>query len=165
MIVRLPLRSPVSPELPPEQAAPEPVAAEGQAAALAPTLNGLCILAVDDDVDNLGLTQWILENAGAEVVTLTSARDAIAALKAAPDRFDLLLADIGMPIEDGLTLMRQVRALDAAAGGQIPAVAITAYVSERKQQEAIAAGFQQYLAKPINSDQLIQMVANLARLR
>jgi two-component system CheB/CheR fusion protein len=127
-----------------------------------PVLEGVCILMVDDEVDNLDLLKYILEDAGADVVPLTSARDAIAALRAAPERYDVLLADIGMPDEDGVDLIRQVRALDAAAGGQIPAAAITAYVSEQEQQLAIDAGFQKHLAKPINPDQLTRMVTNLA---
>lgn len=136
----------------------QPLEAVGQAVA---ELEGVCILVVDDDVDNLDLLKYILAVAGADVVPLTSARDAIAALRAAPERYDVLLADIGMPDEDGIDLIRQVRALDATAGGQIPAAAITAYVSEQEQQLAIDAGFQQYLAKPINPAQIVSTVATL----
>ena len=137
----------------------QPLEAVGQAVA---ELEGVCILVVDDDVDNLDLLKYILAVAGADVVPSTSARDAIAALRAAPERYDVLLADIGMPDEDGIDLIRQVRALDATAGGQIPAAAITAYVSEQEQQLAIDAGFQQYLAKPINPAQIVSTVATLA---
>jgi two-component system, chemotaxis family, CheB/CheR fusion protein len=66
-----------------------------------------------------------------------------------------------MPEEDGFALIRQVRSLDPQAGGQIPAAAITAYVSDRERQLAIDAGFQVHLAKPVYPDRLIQMVANL----
>ena len=66
-----------------------------------------------------------------------------------------------MPDEDGLALIGRVRALAIEAGGQIPAAAITAYASEREQQQAIDAGFQVHLAKPFYAEQLIQMVANL----
>jgi two-component system CheB/CheR fusion protein len=89
-------------------------------------------------------------------------REAIATLTSEPSRYDVLLADIGMPGEDGFSLIQQVRALDAATGGQIPAAAITAYVSEREQQQAFDAGFQMHMAKPINPTQLIQMVASLS---
>ncbi|MEP0803636.1 response regulator [Funiculus sociatus GB2-A5] len=105
--------------------------------------------------------RWTLEDVGAEVVMVASVREAIAALMASPSRYDVLLADIGMPDEDGLSLIRQVRALDAEAGGQIPAVAITAYVSDRERQLAIDAGFQMHLAKPVDLTQLIRVVANL----
>ena len=79
------------------------------------TLEGLCILAVDDETDSRDLIKWMLEDFGAEVVVVTSAREAIAALTESPDRYNLLLADIGMPEEDGYSLIRQVRALDSSA--------------------------------------------------
>jgi two-component system, chemotaxis family, CheB/CheR fusion protein len=125
------------------------------------SLTGLRILVVDDELDILDLIKYILENAGAAVTIAASAKAAIAALAASQGAYDALLADIGMPEEDGFALIRQVRALDPQAGGQIPAAAITAYVSDRERQRAIDAGFQVHLAKPVYPDQLIQMVANL----
>jgi two-component system CheB/CheR fusion protein len=125
------------------------------------TLEGLCILAVDDQLDSRDLIKWMLEEFGAEVVVVTSVREAIAALTESPGRYDLLLADIGMPEEDGYSLIRQVRELEAEAGGQIPAAAISAYVTEQEQQRAIDAGFQMHLAKPIELTQLVLMVAKL----
>jgi two-component system, chemotaxis family, CheB/CheR fusion protein len=106
--------------------------------------------------------RWMLENMGAEVVAVASARAAIAVLTASPDRFSVLLANIALPDEDGLALMRQVRALSPEAGGQIPAAAITAYASDREQQQAIAAGFQRHIVKPIDMNQFVTMVADLA---
>lgn len=126
------------------------------------TLEGLCILAVDDQVDSRDLIRWMLEDFGAEVVIVTSAREAIAALTESPSKYDVLLADIGMPDEDGISLIRQVRALEAEAGGQIPAAAITAYATEQERQKAIDAGFQMHLAKPIQLTQLVLMIANLS---
>ncbi|WP_310430199.1 PAS domain-containing protein, partial [Chamaesiphon sp. VAR_48_metabat_135_sub] len=125
------------------------------------SLAGLQILAVDDEPDILDLMKYVLETAGAEVTITSSTKAAIAALRASEGKYDALLADIGMPEEDGLELIRQVRALAAEIGGQIPAAAITAYVSDRERQRAIDAGFQVHLAKPIYPAQLIQMVANL----
>ena len=125
-------------------------------------LKGLCILAVDDQADSRDLIKWMLEDFGAEVVVVTSAREAIAALTESPSRYDVLLADIGMPDEDGIFLIRQVRALDASAGGQIRAAAITAYVTEQERQRAIDAGFQMHLAKPIDITELVLMIANLS---
>jgi two-component system, chemotaxis family, CheB/CheR fusion protein len=125
------------------------------------SLTGLSLLAVDDEMNILELMKYILEDAGASVTIVTSARDAMAALVASPGKYDALLADIGMPEEDGLMLIRQVRALAAEVGGQIPAVAITAYVSDRDRQLALDAGFQMHLAKPAAPEQLIQMVRNL----
>jgi two-component system, chemotaxis family, CheB/CheR fusion protein len=125
------------------------------------SLAGLQLLVVDDEPDILDLMKYILENAGAEVTTTSSVKEAIAALRASEGKYDGLLADIGMPQEDGFALIQQVRALPTEMGGQIPAAAITAYVSNRERQCAIDAGFQVHLAKPIYPTQLIQMVANL----
>ncbi|MEP1080129.1 ATP-binding protein [Leptolyngbya sp. PL-A3] len=159
--VRLPLRSTA-----PESTSPsylEPTAEELSEVVNqeVPSLTGLRILVVDDEVDSLDLMRYILEAVGADVVTVTSVREAIDALTESPDQYDVLLADIGMPDEDGLSLIRQVRAFDTEVGRQIPAAAITAYVSDRERQQAIEAGFQIHMAKPIDSTQLIWMVANL----
>jgi two-component system, chemotaxis family, CheB/CheR fusion protein len=134
-----------------------------------PLLEGLHILAVDDEPHILDLVKYILEDAGAAVTTVTSTRDALSSLVTSGVKYDALLTDIGMPDEDGLALIGQVRALAVEAGGQIPAAAITAYSSDREQQQAITsrrgyandAGFQAHLAKPFYAEQLIQMVANL----
>ena len=129
-----------------------------------PTISALArlqLLVVDDEIDILNLIKYILENAGATVTIVSSVREAMAALRESQGKYDVLLADIGMPEEDGFALIRQVRGLAAEIGGQIPAVAITAYVSDRERQLAIEAGFQVHLAKPIDPAQLIQVVANL----
>ena len=125
------------------------------------SLAGLQILAVDDEPDILDLIKYVLETAGADVTITSSTTAAIDALRGSEGKYAALLADIGMPEQDGFELIRQVRALAAEIGGQIPAAAITAYVSDRERQRAIQAGFQVYLAKPIYPAQLIQMVANL----
>jgi two-component system CheB/CheR fusion protein len=129
-----------------------------------PSLAGLRILVVDDEVDILDLIKHILEDVGAEVTIVTSARQAITTLLHEPDKYDALLADIGMPEEDGFALIHQVRAMEV--GRQLPAMAITAYVGDREKQLAINAGFQMHLAKPLDANQLVQAVANLTgRLR
>ncbi len=164
IIIRLPLRL-MPPEItPPTYLEPSLLSEtldtfDGQNPPL--TLEGLCILAVDDQKDSRDLIKWMLEDFGAEVVVVTSAREAIAALTESPGKYDLLLADIGMPEQDGFSLMRQVRALAAEAGGQIPAAAITAYVTEQERQRAVDAGFQMHLAKPLDLTQLVLMIANL----
>jgi len=135
--------------------------AEQAVAQPTPSLAGLHLLVVDDEVNNLQVMKYILEMVGADVVMATSVSEAIALITAAPDRYDALLSDIGMPGEDGFTLIRQVRQMAAIAGGQIPAMVITGYVSQREQQQAFDAGFQQYLAKPFEPMQLIRMVARL----
>lgn len=127
-----------------------------------PSLVGLQILAVDDEVDTLELLKFVLENYGAEVTTVTSVADALAALTTNPNRYDVLLSDIGMPSLDGYFLIGQVRSLDAETGGQIPAVALTAYKSDQERQRAIDAGFQAHIAKPVEPVQVALLVADLA---
>lgn len=128
-----------------------------------PALTGLCILAVDDEVDTCDLFRFVLESYGAQVLTVASAKAALSALCEDPNRFNVLICDIGMPENDGYWLIRQVRSLSAEAGGQIPAVALTAYASEAERQQAIEAGFQVHVAKPVEPVQLAWLVANLAR--
>jgi two-component system, chemotaxis family, CheB/CheR fusion protein len=158
-IVQLPLRQiPVVAPAPfPEQSLDVPDQA-------IESLAGLQILVVDDDADSRDLMKRVLEDLGADVTAVDSARQALSALLQSPGRYDVLLSDIGMPGEDGLTLMRQVRGLDGEAGGQIPAAAITAYASEQERQQAIEAGFQMHLAKPVSPTQLVLIVANLVAM-
>ena len=116
----------------------------------------LCILTVDDEVDNLQLVQCILEQAGATVISVSSATDALQQLtKIKPD---VLIADIGMPQMDGYMLIRQVRQLSTQEGGEIPAIALTAYAGETNQQQALAAGFQRHLPKPVEPETLVETI-------
>jgi CheY-like chemotaxis protein len=122
-------------------------------------LKGLQVLVVDDEADMRELAAFVLEQQGAVVITAASAQEALTAL----ERFtpDVLLSDIGMPDMDGYMLMRNVRSRAATNGGQIPAIALTAYAGELNQQQALAAGFQQHLAKPIEPMILIDAIASL----
>jgi CheY-like chemotaxis protein len=74
----------------------------------------------------------------------------------------VLVADIGMPVEDGYSLLRRVRALSASEGGSIPAAALTAYAQDEDRQRALAAGFQEHVAKPVPPERLASVVARLA---
>lgn len=123
-------------------------------------LEGLQILSVDDDMDTRELLQFVLEDYGAEVLTVGSAKEAIAALTENLDKYDILISDIGMPEEDGYSLMQQVRSLDAKAGN-IPAIALTAYASDKEVQRAIDAGFNKHIAKPVKPAQLALIIADL----
>ncbi|MBI4781665.1 MAG: PAS domain-containing protein [Oscillatoriophycideae cyanobacterium NC_groundwater_1537_Pr4_S-0.65um_50_18] len=127
-----------------------------------PALEGLRILVVDDQADVLATLRLMLESYGAEVLTVTTARDAIAALSESPNRYDVLISDLGLPEEDGYSLIQQVRSLGAADGGQIPAIALTGYTSEAERQRVIEAGFQRHMAKPFDLVQLGAIVADLA---
>jgi two-component system CheB/CheR fusion protein len=127
------------------------------------SLEGLQILVVDDQVDMLLALQYMLESHGAEVLTVTTAREAIAALSVSSGRYDVLISDIGLPREDGYFLIRQVRSLSAEAGGEIPAIALTGYTSAAERQRVIDAGFQMHMAKPCDLFQLVAIVADLTK--
>jgi len=122
-------------------------------------LAGVRVLVVDDEPDALELLRVMLERAGADVEVATSANDAYARL--VEDSPDVLLADIGMPHEDGYTFLRRVRAstLDGAA---VPAAAVTAFAQEEDRRRALAAGFQAHVIKPVNAEELVTTVAELA---
>ena len=136
--------------------------AEGNSSPFTPEsspLTGIRVLVVDDDVDSREFIAFVLEQLGAQVSTVTSAGEAIASLEQLPP--DILLSDIGMPDMDGYMLMRQIRAMPPEQGGQILAIALTAYAGEIDRQQALAAGFQHHLAKPVEPDELVKVILNL----
>jgi two-component system, chemotaxis family, CheB/CheR fusion protein len=122
------------------------------------SLQGFKILIVDDDEDVLLLIATILEQYGATVTAVGSALAALQALQVQPQAYNLLLSDLGMPETDGWSLIRQVRALAAEAGGNIPAVALTAYSTKRDRNISRSFGFQVLIAKPIEPEHLIATV-------
>jgi two-component system, chemotaxis family, CheB/CheR fusion protein len=126
-------------------------------------LTGMNILVVDDEPDVLTFIAKLLEQSGATVTALNSGKAVLQALHEHPHAYDLLLSDLGMPEIDGWGLIRQIRALSPIDGGQIPAVALTAYHSLRDRQMSRSAGFQAHIAKPIEPEQLVAIVANLVR--
>ncbi len=162
--VRLPLRANLVESCPlPAFKTANPTARLGVSAEDIPSLAGVGVLAVDDEADTRELFATVLEQYGAKVTAVASAKAAIAILTANPRNYDVLLADISMPNEDGYMLIRQVRGLSAEAGGQIPAAALTALARNEDCTEAIAAGFQTHLAKPVEAHQLAFVVATLAQ--
>jgi signal transduction histidine kinase/ActR/RegA family two-component response regulator len=124
-------------------------------------LTGLHILVVDDDIDTRNFVAFLLEQAGAKVTAVTAASEAIPALTQFQP--DVLLSDIGMPEMDGYMLMRQIRMLPAEQGGQVKAIALTAYAGDFNQKQALQAGFQRHIVKPIEPEALILAVATLAK--
>jgi signal transduction histidine kinase/DNA-binding response OmpR family regulator len=122
---------------------------------------GMKILVVDDEPDARALVKRLLEDCNAEVVVAASAAEAMDRLMS--HRPDVLVSDIGMPGEDGLSLIRRVRALPPERGGNIPAVALTAYARAEDRMNAVVAGFQHHVAKPVEPAELITMVASLGR--
>jgi PAS domain S-box-containing protein len=127
-----------------------------------PELNGLRVLVVDDEADTCELLQVILEGCGAQVKTASSAAAALEAV--AEEVFDVLISDIGMPDEDGYSLIAKVRALGKERGGKVPAAAaLTAYVGEKDRIRVLQSGFQIHVPKPISPSELVAVVAHLAQ--
>ena len=120
---------------------------------------GARILVVDDEKDTREFYRAVLEQQGAAVTTVASVSEALESFE--EQRPDVILSDIGMPVQDGYSLIRQVRALELQGGRRIPAVAMTAYARDIDRTNAIAAGFQKHLSKPVAPDQLVAVVAHL----
>jgi CheY-like chemotaxis protein len=102
-----------------------------------------------------------LDSCGAVVKTASSASEALEIIKS--ERFDVLISDIGMPDEDGFSLIRKIRNLPDDLGGDVPAIALTAYARAEDRIEALRSGFQMHIAKPVEPVELIAVVANVAR--
>ena len=135
----------------------------GSTHAGAPTLmiDGVRVLLVDDEPDSIQAVATALAIRGADVRLAGSTAQALEAL----DRWnpDVLVADIGMPVEDGYKLIKAIRGRDLVAPGRtIPAVALTAYAGAEDRLRTLAAGFQKHLAKPANPEELVALVASLA---
>jgi PAS domain S-box-containing protein len=125
-----------------------------------PQLGGLRVLVVDDEEDTREVLQTIIESCGARVRTANSAAAALEAM--AEESFDVLISDIGMPEEDGYSLIAKVRALGRERGGRIPAAALTAYAGEEDRIRTLRSGFQIHVPKPVSPNELVAVVANLA---
>lgn len=123
-------------------------------------LEGLRVLVVDDEPDTRKVISAVIKKSGAEVRTCASAHEALETL--VDWKPDILMSDIGMPGEDGYSLIKKVRSLSAERGGRIPAAALTAYAREEDRERALAAGYQMHVAKPIGSRELIATIAGLA---
>jgi CheY-like chemotaxis protein len=111
------------------------------------------VLLVEDDAETRTALATALRETRATVTPVDSAAAAVAAFQ--KGKVDLLISDIGMPGEDGYSLIRRIRAIEAETGAKrIPALALTAFVSEEDQRKALASGFDRHLGKPIEPDQL-----------
>ncbi len=129
---------------------------------LAP-LGGVRVMVVDDEPDARDLVATLLTRCGAEVLTAASAAEAVKEVERW--RPDVLVSDIGMPGEDGYALLRTVRSLGAARGGDTLAIALTAYARDVDERAALDSGYQVHLAKPVELSTLTAAVASLARVR
>jgi PAS domain S-box-containing protein len=124
-------------------------------------LNNLHILVVDDEADTRDLITTVLKQYGAKVTAVGSVAEALEAVERL--QLDVLVSDIGMPEENGYSLIRKLRQIEAERGGRIPAVALTAYTRSEDRAAAIAAGFQIHLPKPVEPAQLAAVVANVVK--
>ncbi len=122
-------------------------------------LAGIHILVVDDDDDTRDFHTFVLEQAGARVIAVSSAKEALQVL--AESEPDILLSDIGMPETDGYMLMQQIQVLQAKQAKKIPAIALTAYAGEINQQQALESGFQKHISKPVEPEELVKAIATL----
>jgi CheY-like chemotaxis protein len=124
-----------------------------------PDLNGIRILVVDDEPDAREMLRTVLEELGADVITASSANDAIDVLPTWKP--NVLVSDIGMPEEDGYVLIKRVRGLSAEVGGNIPAIALTGYVRVEERMRALEAGYQMFVPKPVDVDELATIIVSL----
>ncbi|HEX5835032.1 MAG TPA: response regulator, partial [Pyrinomonadaceae bacterium] len=139
----------------------EPATTDKPLAYATQMLSGVNVLLVDDDSDTLKLMATALARRQANVTAVSSAGEAIQAIR--QKRPDVLVSDIAMPDEDGYGLIEKVRSLENGETQNIPAVAITAYAKEEDRERALSSGFQIYLAKPIELQELVSVVARAAR--
>ena len=163
--VRLPIRA-IQPAGSRLDAVDAPAAATPAAAFVArrpQPLTGLRIVSVDDDSGTREMLHEALVRAGARVASAASAREALVLLQSV--RPDVLVSDIGLPDEDGYDLIRQVRSLPADAGGKTPSIALTGYARLQDQQAVLAAGYQAFLAKPVNLSELVAVLIELGGKR
>jgi PAS domain S-box-containing protein len=124
-----------------------------------PSLEGTEILVVDDETDTLDLMSMELTACGAKVTAVTSAADALAAFE--KSGFDLIISDIGMPDADGYELIRKFRLRESGQPKRTPAVALTAYARVQDRMRAYIAGYDTHVAKPIETNELLTVVASL----
>jgi CheY-like chemotaxis protein len=126
------------------------------------SLRGVRVLVVDDEPDARDLVRRVLEEYDASVTTADSGREAIERVRSEPP--DLLICDIGMPDQDGYTVIREVRALPPERGGRVPALALTAYARPEDRDRSLEAGFDGHITKPVQASELVGMVAQVAQV-
>jgi signal transduction histidine kinase/ActR/RegA family two-component response regulator len=144
--IRLPLGAAAEAARPASSAAPAP-------------LRGAQLLVVDDDQDALDMLSMLLGEAGASVRTATSAAEALALLRWI--RPHVLLSDLAMPDEDGYSLIRSLRTIERHGGRRTPAVALTAYVRVQDRARAVEAGFDVFVEKPVDPEELVSVIVGL----
>jgi signal transduction histidine kinase/CheY-like chemotaxis protein len=147
--------------LPIESVEPQTSEEDKSLPATSPNLQGVNVLVVDDEVDTRDLIVFTLQQYGAAVRAFASASLALDAFTV--EKPDVLLSDIGMPGMDGYMLIRQIRSLPPEQGGEISAIALTAYAGEINRAKILQAGFQKHLTKPIEPAKLATVIASLVK--
>jgi len=158
--VTLPVREMPAPQIQTRRATPPPGRSEPTVGA--GTLHGVKVLLVDDEADSRDFLTQVLGSAGGEVISAASCAEAIDIFARSPP--DVLLSDIGLPGEDGYSLIHAIRALPHDKGGRVPAAALTAYTRPEDASRALEAGFDLHVPKPIEPFEVIGVVADLAQL-
>ena len=125
-----------------------------------PDLSGLRVLVLDDEPDAREAIAAVLEGCGAEVTAVATVREALAAVERGAAQ--VVVSDIAMPSEDGYGFIKELRALPPDRGGTLPVIALTAHAGLNERQRILAAGFDEYLAKPIEPRELGAVVADAA---
>jgi PAS domain S-box-containing protein len=144
----------------PDRRHPKASSTAAKAEAGCVTLDGVKVLVVDDEPDARALVKRLLEECQATTFTAGSAAEALELVRL--ERPAVLVSDIGMPVEDGYSLIRKVRALGKENGGDTPAVALTAYARSEDRVRALRHGFQMHVAKPVDAAELVTVVASLS---
>jgi signal transduction histidine kinase len=141
------------------EVAGEPSEAEGPSGEFL-SLDGVRVLIVDDEADTRAMLETVLEHCDAEVRTCASARDALAVLASWTP--DVIVSDIGMPGQDGISLIQAIRDMGGEGAGLVPAIALTAYASARDRERVLDAGFQVHMTKPADPAAVVAEIARLA---
>ena len=136
---------------------------QSESASLPHALNGVRVLVVDDEPDAREMLGVLLEMCGAEVQTVASVSEAMAALE--PFHPDVMVSDIGMPDADGHSLIRAVRTSSSEVIKAVPAIALTAYARSDDRTRALVAGFNVHLTKPVEPDLLVRTITDLVASR
>jgi CheY-like chemotaxis protein len=121
-------------------------------------LEGIAVLTIDDDQDSRTLLKTTLNQAGAAVIEATSGEEALEIFETVPD---VVLTDLRMPEMDGYQLLERIRALEPDHGGLVPVIAVTAFQRLEDYSKALEPGFDFFLVKPVNPDELIRATADV----
>ena len=127
------------------------------------SLEGLKILLVDDNIDALQILELLLSEYNLEIKTADSVENALSILGWFQP--DILVSDLAMPGEDGFSLIQKVRAFEVSNENKLPAIALTAYVRTEDRDSALAAGFNMFVPKPVEIEELLTAISNVVNIK